>query len=173
MADAADPTLLVLAAERPAPAVEKALAAAADALGHAAGLAVRTLDAAGEGGSAGGGGGGRTFSEASCGAPGDVVPSAAAADSAAAGGSDPEALALCIEGIDPWAVVAIDEPAIEALRRAFGGESPPPLPDKPVEARGYTLVAVPGFAACLDDQQAKRVAWRRLKAARHPRNPLD
>ena len=148
MADAVDPTLLVLARMRPTPAVEKALASAAGALGHTAGLAVRTLDAAGEGGL--------------CSDSGRALEA-----------SDSEALALYIERVDPWAVVAIDEPAIEALRRAFGDESASLSPDRLVEARGYTLVAVPGFAACLDDQQAKRVAWHRLKAARHPQNPLD
>ena len=171
MADAVDPTLLVLARMRPTPAVEKALASAAGALGHTAGLAVRTLDAAGEGE-------GRgccaavSFADAD-----EALADADAGDSGNAGGSalgsNPETLALYIERVDPWAVVAIDEPAIEALRRAFGDESASLSPDRPVEARGYTLVAVPGFAACLHDQQAKRVAWHRLKAARHPQNPLD
>lgn len=82
-------------------------------------------------------------------------------------------LALFILESDPWAVVGIDGPSIEALRTAFGGESEQLAPGTPVlSGGGYLLVAVPGFAECLDDQAAKRVAWNRLKAARHPGNPL-
>jgi len=80
---------------------------------------------------------------------------------------------LALFALDPWAVVAVDELGIVALQGAFGDQSAMLAPDKPVEACGYTLVAVPEFAACLDDQPAKRVAWTRLKAARHPGNPLD
>lgn len=82
-------------------------------------------------------------------------------------------LASLILEADPWSVVAIDDAAIDALRAAFGAESGGLQPGKPLQAGGgYTLVAVPGFAECLDDQSKKRVAWGQLKAARHPGNPL-
>ena len=84
-----------------------------------------------------------------------------------------ESLPLFIAQADPWAVVAIDEPAIAALQAAFPPASQALAPDAPATALGYTLVAVPGFAECVDDQPAKRVAWARLKAARLPGNPLD
>ena len=74
---------------------------------------------------------------------------------------------------DPWAVVAIDEAAQGELRAAFGAEADAFAPDHPVTTgAGFTLVSVPGFASCLDDLPAKRVAWGRLKAALHPGNPL-
>lgn len=73
----------------------------------------------------------------------------------------------------PWAVVGIDGPSIEQMRSAFGEGSARLAPDAPVSTwDGCVLVAVPGFADCLDDPEAKRVAWNRLKAARHPANPL-
>lgn len=82
-------------------------------------------------------------------------------------------LASLILEADPWSVVAIDDAAIDALRDAFGAESGGLRPGKPLQAGGgYTLVAVPGFAECLDNQEKKRVAWGQLKAARHPGNPL-
>lgn len=75
---------------------------------------------------------------------------------------------------DPWAVVAIDDAAVQELKAGFGAEAERLFPDAPVDvALGYRLVAVPGFAECLDDMDAKRVAWHRLKAARHPGNPLE
>ena len=75
---------------------------------------------------------------------------------------------------DPWSVVAIDDDSIAALKEAFGGEAAQLSAGTPVQAGGgYTLVAVPAFAQCMGDQDAKRVAWNRLKAARHPGNPLD
>lgn len=87
-----------------------------------------------------------------------------------AGGSLP----LFVAEKDPWAVVAIDASSIEALSAAFPPASKALAPDRPVATgEGYLLVAVPGFAECLGDQAAKRVAWRRLKAARHPANPLE
>lgn len=82
-------------------------------------------------------------------------------------------LALFILQGDPWSVIGIDDASITALREAFGSESAQLKPGTPVHAGGgYLLVAVPGFAECLNDQPAKRVAWNRLKAARHPGNPL-
>ena len=81
-------------------------------------------------------------------------------------------LTLFIHEADPWTVVAIDDESIAALRAAFGSESAALAPDAPVEACGYTLVAVPGFASCIDDQDAKRVAWARLQAAKHPAKPF-
>lgn len=89
-----------------------------------------------------------------------------------AGAESAESLAAYIAGADPWAVVAIDDAAVEALRGAFGEESRALAPDAPVNVLGYELVAVPGFAECLGDAAAKRVAWRRLQAAAHPDNPL-
>lgn len=77
-------------------------------------------------------------------------------------------LALTIHKIDPWAVVAIDDKSIAALQRTFCEESKDLKPDQTACACGYTLVAVPDFAACLDNKQAKAKAWARLKAARHP-----
>ena len=77
-------------------------------------------------------------------------------------------LALTIHKIDPWAVVAIDDKSIAALQRTFCKESKDLKPDQTACACGYTLVAVPDFAACLDNKQAKAKAWARLKAARHP-----
>ena len=84
---------------------------------------------------------------------------------------DPAAfIATC----DPWAVVAIDEPSEELLKRAFPPESQALRPDAPVAVpEGYLLVSVPEFAQCLDDLPLKRIAWNRLKAARHPGNPLE
>lgn len=79
---------------------------------------------------------------------------------------------LAIRELDPWAVVAVDDEGIRALRAAFGERSAALEPDHEVAVDGYALVAVPDFAACLDDQGAKRVAWGRLKAAKHPGNPL-
>lgn len=84
-----------------------------------------------------------------------------------------EALAFCIEKIDPWSVVALDESAIDELRNSFGEHSSALQTDNPVQVCGYTLVAVPDFESCLEDEEQKRIAWKRLKAARHPKNPLD
>ncbi len=74
---------------------------------------------------------------------------------------------------DPWAVIAIDDASIDALRTAFALDAQAFSPDVPARVTGYTLVAVPGFATCLDDSEAKRVAWVRMQAAAHPGNPLD
>lgn len=74
---------------------------------------------------------------------------------------------------DPWALMAIDDASIAALRAAFSLETQDFDADNPACVAGYKLVAVPGFATCLDDQDAKRVAWQRMKAAAHPGNPLD
>ncbi len=88
------------------------------------------------------------------------------------GGMDAERAAAIIERVDPWSVVAIDGTSAALLALSFGKASAPLAPDAPMCVDGYTLVAVPGFAECLHDEQAKRVAWGRLKAARHPGNPL-
>ena len=77
-------------------------------------------------------------------------------------------LAELIHEIDPWSVVAIDEESIAVLRAAFKLESGDFCADKPANACGYNLVAVPEFADCLQDQNKKRIAWGRLKAAQHP-----
>ena len=74
---------------------------------------------------------------------------------------------------DPWSVIAIDDASIDALRSAFDLAIQDFAPDIPAQAIGYRLVAVPGFAACLDDADAKRIAWARMQAAAHPGNPLD
>ncbi len=78
-----------------------------------------------------------------------------------------------IFGRDPWSVIAIDDTSIEALRHAFELDREAFSSDNPAHRAGYTLVAVPDFIDCLDDQDAKRIAWQRMKAAMHPGNPLD
>ena len=80
---------------------------------------------------------------------------------------------LAIRELDPWAAVAVDDTGIQMLREAFGERSAALEPDNPQVVDGYTLVAVPDFAFCLDDLPAKRIAWGRLKAAKHPGNPLS
>ena len=87
--------------------------------------------------------------------------------------SDVGDLQCCVLTSDPWCVLAIDNAAVEALRMAFGVDAGQFAADKPAQVLGYTFVAVPDFSNCLDDQEAKRVAWRRMKAAAHPGNPLD
>ena len=83
-------------------------------------------------------------------------------------------VARFVAAADPWSVLALDDEAACALRQAFAPAADALAPDAPVcVPAGYTLVAVPAFASCLDDQQAKRVAWARMKAARHPGNPLE
>ena len=83
-------------------------------------------------------------------------------------------VALFIAAADPWSVLALDDESTCALRWAFAPEADALAPDAPVcVSAGYTLVAVPAFARCLDDGQAKRIAWARMKAARHPGNPLE
>ena len=74
---------------------------------------------------------------------------------------------------DPWSLIAIDDASIDALRGAFDLDEQAFAADVPVHVTGYRLVAVPGFADCLDDPDAKRVAWVRMQAAAHPGNPLD
>lgn len=75
--------------------------------------------------------------------------------------------------IDPWSLIAIDDASIDALRGAFSLDEQSFAADVPTYVTGYRLVAVPGFAACLDEPEAKRVAWVRMQAAAHPGNPLD
>lgn len=75
-------------------------------------------------------------------------------------------------GCDPWSVMAIDDASIASLRDSFDLDPSQFASDCPASIAGYTLVAVPGFAACLDDADAKRAAWHRMKAATHPENPL-
>lgn len=74
---------------------------------------------------------------------------------------------------DPWTVMAIDDASIDALREAFDLDARDFAGDVPASVTGYNLVAVPAFADCLDDMEAKRNAWMRMKAAVHPGNPLD
>ncbi len=78
------------------------------------------------------------------------------------------ALGLLVCTIDPWAVVALDGDSEQALRVAFGKPAASLDADESVQACGYTLVAVPDFEQALVDQEAKRVAWGRLQAAKHP-----
>lgn len=84
-----------------------------------------------------------------------------------------ESLPHLVRSVDPWSVVAVDEESIDTLCRAFSDEEGIEdfSVDSPALVCGYTFVAVPGFEACLDDLDAKRVAWGRLKAARHPKSP--
>lgn len=86
-------------------------------------------------------------------------------------GCAPQDLALAVHTCDPWSVVAVDEQSIEALRVAFSVPADEFAPDTPAIVRGYTFVAVPAFEACLQDQEAKRVAWRCLKDAQRPGKP--
>lgn len=74
---------------------------------------------------------------------------------------------------DPWSLIAIDDASIDALRGAFDLDEQAFAADVPAHVTGYRLVAVPGFADCLDEPDAKRVAWARMQAAAHPGNPLD
>ncbi len=76
-------------------------------------------------------------------------------------------------GLDPWCAIAIDDKAIASLRQAFDLDDTQFGAGHPIQVCGYTFVAVPGFANCLDDTSAKRVAWGRMQAAAHPKNPLD
>lgn len=82
-------------------------------------------------------------------------------------------LKLFVFEADPWAVMAIDDASIEALRDAFSLSDDDFAADVPINIAGYELVAIPGFADCMEDQDAKRVAWKRMHAAAHPKNPLD
>ncbi|MCD8199739.1 MAG: hypothetical protein LUD25_02115 [Coriobacteriaceae bacterium] len=79
-----------------------------------------------------------------------------------------QALGRLVCTIDPWTVVALDGDSEQALRVAFGKPAAPLDADESVQVCGYTLVAVPNFEQALVDQDAKRVAWGRLQAARHP-----
>lgn len=82
-------------------------------------------------------------------------------------------LALLVHTVDPWCVVALDDAGVQALSTAFAEEEATGFAaDAPVTVHGYKLVAVPDFEACLDNQPAKRAAWRRLQAAKHPGRPL-
>ena len=83
----------------------------------------------------------------------------------------PRDVAMLVHRFDPWSVVAVDEESVEALKAAFAKEAADFGPDHPTMVRGYRFVAVPGFAQCLEDQEAKRAAWQRLKAAQHPGAP--
>lgn len=74
---------------------------------------------------------------------------------------------------DPWSLIAIDDASIGALRRAFDLSERAFSADLPTCVNGYQLVGVPEFAACLDDPEAKCIAWSRMRAAAHPGNPLD
>lgn len=87
-------------------------------------------------------------------------------------GDQPD-LKLFVFEADPWAVMALDADSIDALREAFSLSIDDFAVDVPVNVAGYELVAVPDFADCMGDQDAKRVAWRRMHAAAHPKNPLD
>lgn len=86
-------------------------------------------------------------------------------------GLSPRSLSFLVHERDPWSVVAVDDASIDALRAAFDIGEENFAPDAPTIECGYTLVAVPGFANCLQDQTAKRIAWERLKAAKHPGSP--
>ena len=87
--------------------------------------------------------------------------------------SDVDDLRRFVFESDPWTVMAIDDASINALREAFDLDARDFAGDAPASVTGYHLVAVPAFADCLDDMEAKRNAWMRMKAAVHPGNPLD
>ena len=73
---------------------------------------------------------------------------------------------------DGCAIVRLSD--VDDLRRfAFDLDARDFAGDVPASVTGYNLVAVPAFADCLDDMEAKRIAWMRMKAAVHPGNPLD
>ena len=86
-------------------------------------------------------------------------------------GYDSQELVLAVHTWDPWSVVAVDETSAVKLAEAFGAEAQGLAPDAPVAVRGYRFVAVPGFEQCLEDKDAKRIAWGRMKAAAHPSAP--
>lgn len=76
---------------------------------------------------------------------------------------------LLIEIIDPRALVALDLPAVTALKESFGDELLPsvPRPGQKTWLLGRLLVYVDGFETALaseDEGEAKRRVWRELKA---------
>ena len=176
-----DPTLLFVLGKKPSAEVESALTSISDALGHIAGYSIITIDElqkcasanlAGLGESSNLDGLGETQNPAEASSFGEH-PNLDKSSNQPTTSNLSKALAFCIEKIDPWSVVALDESAIDELRHAFGEHSSALQTDNPVQVCGYTLVAVPDFESCLEDEEQKRIAWKRLKAARHPKNPLD
>ena len=77
-------------------------------------------------------------------------------------------LRLLIETIDPLALLALDNKAIQALQEGYGTELLPriPPPGTKTQLLGRTLVFIDGFEAALSSEEDKRRAWRELKAFR-------
>ncbi|MCL2807703.1 MAG: hypothetical protein FWD27_06055 [Coriobacteriia bacterium] len=79
-----------------------------------------------------------------------------------------EELRLLIETIDPSALLALDNLAIEALQESYGIDLMPriPKPGAKTMLLGRSLVFVDGFEAALASykEEAKRRVWQELKA---------
>ncbi len=80
-----------------------------------------------------------------------------------------KSLSWIVHTVDPWFIIALDDESILALHNEFGLNNDNFYADKPANICGYNFVAVPNFADCLNDQDKKRIAWGRLKAAQHPK----
>jgi len=72
-----------------------------------------------------------------------------------------DGLRAVVEAIDPSAVIALDVPAAEAFASAYGAELPEA--GSATSVRGRAFVALDGFEEALADDDAKRVAWHRMK----------
>ena len=180
-----DPTLLFLCSQAPSEAVYQALLSISDALGHTSGFSICILEelannakeqAAQEQGADEQATAEQTGAKQSAGEQPAVQNGALKSQNAQSSKTaeiEQDFLETYIYEVDPWAIVALDAKAINALRSAFGKQSASLKEDKPIEVCGYTLVAVLDFENCLDNEEQKRIAWGRLKAAQHPKNPLD
>ncbi len=182
MSESNDPTLLFVLEKKPSTQVQNALLSISDALEHRAGYAIITIAELQK--SVDSNSDGQAGSNLDVQADSKSDKRADSKSNKCADSKLGEALAAYIEKTDPWSVVALDKKSIDTLSSAFAniennadnnnGEHPATLkPDKPIEVCGYKLVAVPDFESCLDDEDQKRIAWKRLKAAAHPKNPLD
>jgi hypothetical protein len=81
----------------------------------------------------------------------------------------PGALRLLCEILDPWTIVALDEPARRALVDAFAqvesGFLADFTPGGQTVVLGRNLISVDGFEEALDDSAAKQRVWAQLKRA--------
>ncbi|MEG1397605.1 MAG: hypothetical protein RSC47_02995 [Raoultibacter sp.] len=75
------------------------------------------------------------------------------------------ALFETVEGIDPFMIVAADQPAAEALSCAYHCEIPLMEHSRLL---GRDLCAFPSFSALLASDETKRKAWRLLKSLPKP-----
>ncbi|MDR2197773.1 MAG: hypothetical protein LBO07_07435 [Coriobacteriales bacterium] len=79
----------------------------------------------------------------------------------------PGELRLTCEIIDPQVIVALDEPARQALAAAFGPETVL-APGAQTLVQGRNLISVAGFEEALGDANAKQRVWAQLKRAVPP-----